>query len=94
MPTYTAVLVVPDELDQDYVHQQLERLGIVTFLGPGALVETGEDDEHGPTVLTGMDGLTVQASVTRTADGPMVRLAGRDCRLEGDAPGDYYLQPE
>lgn len=38
MATYTAVIVVPDELDQEYVQQQLERLGVLMFYGPGVLV--------------------------------------------------------
>lgn len=94
MATYTAVIVAADELSQDDVEQIIGRAGIVLFLGPGALVETGEDDEHGPTVVTGMDGMAVRVMVERTEDGPHVVLSGgSSCDLDGEMPGDYYLRP-
>lgn len=39
MATFTAVLVVPDELEQDDLIEQLEQLGTVAFCGPESLVE-------------------------------------------------------
>jgi predicted ABC-class ATPase len=47
MATFTAVLVVPDELDQDYLIEQLERLGVVAFCGPGSLVKSIDPDGSG-----------------------------------------------
>lgn len=49
---YTAVIVVPNELDQDYVLHQLERLGLVSFLGPGSLVQDIDpDDDLAPSLI-------------------------------------------
>lgn len=100
MDTYTLVVRVPDGFSQDDLVEYIEAIErdevspVVTFCGPDALVEFGADDEHGPTVRTGMDGLTAQATVTRTPDGPLLQLHGVNCRLDGDCPGDYYLMPE
>lgn len=48
MGTFTAVLVVPDEMAQEWVQQRLEQIGAVAFFGPGSLAEgvsEAPDDE-------------------------------------------------
>lgn len=40
-----------------------------------------------------LDGLTVEVTLKRTDDGPLLELGGLNCDLEGIAPGEYVLHP-
>jgi hypothetical protein len=40
-----------------------------------------------------VDDMTVEISVTRTEDGPVLELHPGNCDLEGIAPGEYVLHP-
>lgn len=93
MGMYTAVLVTADELSQDEVIQLLERVGVVTFCGPGALVESPADDGAATVTRISAGGRQVKVVAEVTEDGPVVRLSGIDCDLEGEMPGEYYLTP-
>lgn len=42
-------------------------------------------------VSLSMVGQSVIVSLEMTPDGPLVQLRGKDCRLEGKRPGEYYL---
>jgi hypothetical protein len=37
--------------------------------------------------------LTVHVTTQLTDDGPVVRLGGVNCDLDGDMPGEYFLVP-
>jgi len=38
-----------------------------------------------------IDGMTVEITVERSSDGPVLVLGGVDCDLEGVCPGEYLL---
>lgn len=48
-------------------------------------------DENTATLT--LDGLTVEVTLKRTDEGPLLELGGVNCNLEGDMPGEYLLTP-
>lgn len=48
-------------------------------------------DENTATLT--LDGLTVEVTLKRTEDGPLLELGGVNCDLEGILPGEYVLHP-
>jgi hypothetical protein len=102
MGTYT--LVVQTEGTQDDLIHGVDALKGVMVVAcmPGAIpeVDVEEVEERGRfdeevmwETLVGVDGLTVKLTMSKTADGPCLRLGGVTCDLEGEMPGEYYLRP-
>jgi hypothetical protein len=56
-------------------------------------MHNGDMDTTTQTTTLTLDGMTVEVSIQRTDDGPLVTLGGVNCHLEGEMPGEYYLKP-
>lgn len=98
MGTYTLVVQVNDDagVTQDEVIERTQDglsalSGLVTFCGPGALVQSGDVPGEIVSCALEMDGKRVRAQLASTGDGPCLSLYGENCSLEGELPGEYYL---